>query len=239
MVDSMALQTDNVLSPPYVAFSTFLSSLDRLKPGIPNQIDRSVWQSFSGAVQGQLLNAYRFLGLVDEHDSPTEDLFPLVQSDETHRKKPLASLLTKRYPSLIALDLTKATTKQLNDGIIALGVSGETAKKAHAFFLKAARFAEVPLSPLLLHKGHGPSTSRRPTNGQPERRRRAQPNEDRMSRTSSPQGAESKSIELRSGGNLTLTVSTSFLELSDEDMGFVTDLVRKMREYEKGGDVKG
>ncbi len=71
---------------PYVPFKTFLTALDALEAGLPNQLDRSVWPSYSGAIQGQLLGAFRFLGLMDEGNCPTPALGELVSKRGARRE---------------------------------------------------------------------------------------------------------------------------------------------------------
>ncbi len=78
----------------YVPFRTFLTALETLESGgVPKQIDRSIWRSFSGLVQSQILGAFRFLGLV-EGDAPTLELRKLVE-DKQNRPVVLRRILEK------------------------------------------------------------------------------------------------------------------------------------------------
>jgi hypothetical protein len=134
---------------PYVAFVTFKNSFSVFDRHPPNQIDRTVWPSQSGAVQGQLLAAYRFLELIDDGGVPTEKLEWMLDPNEERRKAALARILNEAYPFLFQLDLKKTTAKQLSDALSQFGISGETLRKAEAFFLLAAKEAGIEVSSLL------------------------------------------------------------------------------------------
>ncbi|HXN48681.1 MAG TPA: hypothetical protein VN893_18665, partial [Bryobacteraceae bacterium] len=136
---------------PYVPFKTFLTAVDALEAGLPNQLDRSVWPSYSGAIQGQLLGAFRFLGLMDEGNCPTPALADLV-SKRAARRELMRGLIERHYRPLVALDLTRTSPRQLDDAMRQYGLSGATHKKALSFFLQAAQFAGMPLSVLLKAK---------------------------------------------------------------------------------------
>lgn len=223
-------------TPPYVAFSTFQTSLERLSAGgVPNQIDRSIWGSFSGAVQGQLIIAYRYLGLIDAFDNPTDALHRFVDASGEGQKAQLAIILKRSYPSLFALDLKRATPKQVSEGIAGLGVSGETAKKARSFFIKAAQFAGVEVSSLLTERQRKPVSAnggtRRTTSPKP-RIPKGRAKSQIPQTPSAPAGGQSQTVELKTGGSLTLTLSVNLLEMKGADREFVLGLIDKIQEYE-------
>jgi len=201
---------------PYVPFRTFFTALDGLEAGLPNRIDRSLWPSLSGAAQGQLLAAFRFLGLVDEDGSPGAALHELASNPET-RRRGLRRILEKSYPDLIALDLAKTSPRQLEEAMRRYGFTGATLRKAISFFLQAASYAELPMSVLL----------RRKTRRAGARRAGARSAPARVS------GAESRTIRLASGGSLTLVMDVKFLELRREDREFVFELLDRMASYEQ------
>jgi hypothetical protein len=49
---------------PYVPFVTFNSALDALGHTLPPRLDKSMWPSYSGAIQSQLWSTFKFFGLV-------------------------------------------------------------------------------------------------------------------------------------------------------------------------------
>jgi hypothetical protein len=206
---------------PYVPFKTFLTALDALEAGLPNQLDRSVWPSYSGAIQGQLLGAFRFLGLMDEGNCPTPALAELV-SKRGARRELLRGLIESRYRTLVALDLTRTSPRQLDEALRQYGLSGATHKKALSFFLQAAQFAGMPLSVLLKARtrtaAFGHKRAATATAAPPE----------------TPAGALSKTVRLRSGGTLTVAASLDLFSLAGEDRKLVFDLIDRLQEYESG-----
>jgi hypothetical protein len=211
-------------SVAYVPFTTFLAAIDSLEHYIPHQIDTSVWPTYSGAIQSQLLGAFRFLGLIDNSGKPTLDLKMLVQ-DKTNRKVTMRKILESRYARLVSLGLTKVSPKQFDEAVRGYGMTGETHKKVISFFLQAAKYSELPLSPLLLRKVRF-SSPRRHRRGDPGRQELATPSGEVLQRTS-------KTIKLRSGGAVTVSVEGSVLEIGTEDRDLVFALIDKLREYEK------
>jgi hypothetical protein len=199
---------------PYVPFKTFLAALDTLERGIPNQLDRSVWPSYSGAIQGQLLGAFRFLGLIDEGQCPTAALRNLVAKRDSRREL-LRALLERHYAPLLALDLTHTSPRQFDEAIHQYGLSGATHKKATSFFLKAAQYAGLPLSVLLKAKTRTAAFGHRRAAAEPA--------------ASAPL---SKTVRLRSGGTVTVTATLDLFSLAPEDRHFVFDLIDRLQTYE-------
>jgi hypothetical protein len=134
--------------PPYLSFRTFSAFIEGLKVGIPTRIDRTVMSSMSGAVQAQLMAALRYLGLVSAHGVTHERLANLVNSEGSARGRELASILREFYPFLFKdFDLLRATTGEIEEAFRKVGASGETIRKCVAFFLAAAKAADLPVSP--------------------------------------------------------------------------------------------
>ncbi len=204
---------------PYVPFKTFLTSIELFERGVPNQLDRSVWPSYSGAIQGQLLGAYRFFGLMDENQAPAAALRDMAASGE-RRPALLRALLERHYRQLIALDLTRTSPRQLDEAMRKYGLSGATHKKAISFFLQAAQYAGLPISPLLKARTRGASSS--------GHRRAPAP---AASAPGTAETAVTRTVRLKSGGALTLTASLDVFALSPEDRAFVFDLVDRIQRY--------
>lgn len=205
---------------PYVPFKTFLTAIETFERGLPAQLDRSLWPSYSGAIQGQLLNAFRFLSLVDEADCPTAAMRELVARRD-QRRVLLRRILESRYAQVIALDLARISPRQLDEAMRQYGLSGVTHKKALSFFLQAAAFAGLPMSPLL--RGRTRATSA------PSRRQRPDPAPARQA-TGAP--ALSRSVALRGGGTVTITASVDLFKLEGEDRRFLFELIDRLKDYE-------
>jgi hypothetical protein len=221
-------------SAPYLPFRTFLNALDALNHGVPQVIDRTIWRTQPGGTQGQIMGALRFFGLIDELNKPTSNLLRLVDKRE-HRQAAIRALLEWSYADLVKSDLTKMTMKMLEDSIQQYGVSGETRKKAITFFLQAAKFADLALSPYL-------QMQIRATPG--TRKRRRTPEDDSASfesangSSSSNTEAHNETIQLKSGGTVSLTVSINPFKLEKEDRVFVFELIDKLTGYGKPQPIK-
>jgi hypothetical protein len=148
------------VGPPYISFRTFLNFLDWMEQdGLPQAFDRSVLgQRLSGTYSAQVLNSLIYLGLIDSDRCPTDKLEHLV-FDRGQRKSILREILRDRYP--FKIDYQRATPSQLRDEFMRLGLSGDTLRKALAFFTNAALYADIPLSSYVARRLKGRTKSRR------------------------------------------------------------------------------
>lgn len=219
----------------YTGWATFKNSLDNLAHGVPNVIDRSTFPGQSGGVQSQLLAAYKFLSLTKPDGTPTDALHAVAVSDERARKEALRGVLQAKYAALFALDLTKATPKQVNDVMgESYNVSGDTREKAVRFFLSAALYCGVPVSRFLNKPQPGtPAGNGAPRVQRKSKLRKATPapdvpgNNDALPATP----GTSKSVQLQSGGTLTISATLDLFSLSATDRKFVFDLIDKLETY--------
>lgn len=138
-------------TPPYVAYSTFLTLLKELKDnGLPPQLDKSVLKRFAFGVQGQLKMGLRSLGMLDG-DKPTPRLKAFVDAYDTDAFPVLLlDVLKEVYPYVFVLDLKTATPTMFADSFKASGAKGEDAlRKCRTFFTHAAKQAGVEFGPRL------------------------------------------------------------------------------------------
>lgn len=139
-------------APPYVAFKTFLNFLERLTAsGMPSKIDRSVVPSYSGAIQAHLFSTLKFLHLMSPHGIPTESLTQLINAEGAGRKEILKNILVASYKFLFedGVNLQRITSDELRKLFDKEGISGGTLPKAIKFFLEAAKYTEIELSPYI------------------------------------------------------------------------------------------
>lgn len=137
--------TPTKFQPPYMSWTTFEGILDQFtQTGIPDQIDRSVLATRSGGDQSQFLRAAMSFGLIDEQGTPTQRMHSLVRELD-RRGELLSEILNESYGNVIALG-TGATQQQLEAEFRTFGIEGETIRKAIAFYINAAKQAEIPLS---------------------------------------------------------------------------------------------
>jgi hypothetical protein len=221
---------------PYLPFRTFINSLDTFSHGLPTILDRTIWRSQAGVTQGLIMNAYRFLGLVDEYDSPTNELEIMVRQTE-QRPAILRALIEATYGLQFGLDFTSTTPKVLEDMFVdSYAVTGATKQKAITFFLKAARFANITLSPFLLTQIRNTSTRRRrkgrDTAGTPSRENGGN-SVDTVAASLTQSTVTTHEIALASGGLLTVSITANPFKMPQQDRDFVFSLIDKLQQYEK------
>jgi hypothetical protein len=215
--------------PPYLPFRTFLNSLDALSQGVPPKLDRSVWKSQSGFTQGLIMSAYRYFHLVTDKDDSTQDLVTLAQHPEKRPAK-MKELVEQEYFLVLEKgDITKATMKMVEDAFGEVySVTGDTRQKAISFFLKAAKFADLALSPYLI-------TQLREAAKRPRRPKPRNPNGENGEPTPPPNtlipGVSSHKVQLVSGGQLTITISANPFTMPPDDRNFFFAVVDMLQKY--------
>jgi hypothetical protein len=228
---------------PYLPFTTFMSSFDVFSQGVPPRLDRSLWRSQSGLVQGQIMNAYRFFGLVveEEGDTSTEELVAMAKKTE-QRPQVLRGLIESQfYEMLETHDLTKMTMKMLEDEFEKhFSVSGTTKQKAIAFFLKAAKFADMPLSTFLQSQLRNTGARKRRGRQRGDQQNGAEDSveEDVDTQNRIPTGAISHSVVLASGGTLTVVITANPFAMPTDDRAFVFSMIDMVQNYEKNRAAK-
>lgn len=144
-------QSADKQTPPYLPYKTFRNFIEGLRGGVPGRIDRTVMPRYSGAVQSMLLGALRYLKLTNPDGSPKPLLTKLAEAESGDRQTLLRDMLRAAYSFMFngSINLQNATSKQVQEAFAGAGVSGDTVRKAVAFFLAAAKDADIPLSPYL------------------------------------------------------------------------------------------
>jgi hypothetical protein len=133
------------------------------REGVPARIDKSYLVGMAGGTQNQLKHAMRSLGLIGEDGkTPTQTLIDLAKKPG-ERPQLVASILRERYPTLVGLG-QDATKGLLDEALGEYKLNGVTARKAATFFVSAATYAGIPLSPHIKPKDRptGTSAPRRP-----------------------------------------------------------------------------
>jgi hypothetical protein len=217
------------LTVAYAPFKTFLSAIQTLEHGVPDTIDRTVWPSFSGVIQSQILGTLRFLGLIQPDGTTTPELKKFV-ADESARKEMLRKFLERSYPEIMKKDPAKMSMGAFETAMREYGVTGTTHQKAISFFLQAARFSDLPLSHHILSQTRAVSNRKRkgPV-------LRTKPEETITPSNGGPPATFSgptKTITLQRGITLTLQTSKDAFQMDPEDRGFVLKLLAQVEEYE-------
>lgn len=133
--------------PPYIAYRTLDDLIQRMSDdGAPPQIDRSYLDNYSGGYGGQVIAALEWLDLLEKNGALRPRLKALIQADSEERKRLIGEILLEKYPTVVELGKVNATQQQHEDVFREMGVSGDTLRKAVAFYIKAAQYAGIPLS---------------------------------------------------------------------------------------------
>jgi hypothetical protein len=215
----------------YLPWKTLIGIFAMLAAGMPHRVDRSLFRNFSGGVIAQILVGLRFLGLIEDDGTPTALLHSIVTAKGEEQKALLRQMIEAAYPDLIALDLTKVTRQMFDQKLGEYGLSGSTRRKGARFFLNAAEYLGIPLSPWLAAAAKpagGVSSPQRPA----RRRRTVADLAPPIAAVTAPADTGSSvSIDLMSGGRVTLAAAVNFLTLSAADRAFVFDLIDRLNGY--------
>jgi len=214
----------------YVSWKTFQNSIDQLsKAELTNVIDKTVFPGMAFSVQNQLFTGMRFLGLIDDKNKPTADLEALTTEDEAARKHKLKEILQRRYPELFALNLKKTTPDELDKKMAeSYGVKGDTCYKAVRFFVGAANYVGVEMSPLIGGKKANGSGR---VAGAKKRGARKQGTGSDSNTDQTNNNGTSKTVRLQSGGTLTMSATLDLFRLNSDDRKFVFELIDKLDAY--------
>lgn len=112
--------------------------------------------TISGTNRNLLINAMKFLHLIDEGGLPQPDLnswvAAVVAVDKDAEKKMIKQILQGAYPTLFqaGFNLKGATPSEFSEKFKAMKLGLDTARKAETFFLEAAKDAGVEISPVIV-----------------------------------------------------------------------------------------
>jgi hypothetical protein len=225
-------ETASQIVPPYLPYKTFVSSFARLADGIPPKIDRQVWKNQTGSIQSQIFAAYRFFELLSPEGIPTKRLEQLVNAGDDFAKE-FAPIFRQHYVEILKHPLSTMTQRMLSEEFdAAFGAEGETKKKAIRFFLQAAKESGLTLSRFLLDQTRAPAAPRRKKASKREAEPRTQDELQSADEQPLPAGRTYRTIRLRSGGELALSMSVDLFDLTGRDREFVFGLIDSFKKYE-------
>jgi len=127
--------------PAYVSWSAFVRAVDLLGPRAPEEVNNQSFGDMSVSTVSQMLQAFRFLGLVDAGGEATSDLRLLVEHPDS-RQGVVAKVLRQSYPDLLGdgMPIRAATVEEF---VSRTGLQPATQRKAVKFFLNAAAYASI------------------------------------------------------------------------------------------------
>jgi Family of unknown function (DUF5343) len=138
--------------PPFLSFKTLTNFLDQFQDkSVPSHIDRSILpSSMSGGNQAYLQGALKYLGLISEHNVPSEYFIRLTSAQKEQKGPIWREIVDRAYGFVMNdIDIERATTKIVADRFKEQGISGDTVRKAITFFQHAAKEAGMQISPHL------------------------------------------------------------------------------------------
>lgn len=149
---AMAEKTANH-SPPYATFASFITFLNKLRETqVPSRIDPSVFGSASGSLSYSIIAALKSLKLISAEGVPSTTMIEFVKASDDDRKAMMQEVLKAGYPTLWngSINLASTTAGQFDEHIREeYDVKGSTVDKVAAFFIAAAKFSELSISPHL------------------------------------------------------------------------------------------
>lgn len=135
--------------PAYTTYGPLISFLNKFREeaAIPLQVDRSHLRSASGSTAASHLQSLRFLQLIDDKGRTTPLFEKFVMASDEERKVILKQMLQNAYPFLFGdFDLARASGKMVEDKFREQQVGGSTVGKCMAFFLAAAKDADIKVA---------------------------------------------------------------------------------------------
>jgi hypothetical protein len=225
---------------PYLPWKTFISVLESFSKFLPDHVHPSMWPTYSGGVKGQVLATLKFLKLIQEDGAPTPLLRKIASSEDKAWPPLIREALKESYVSLMACDLTKATPGSFDAEVRKFGQDGDTHRKAASFFLQAAKYAGVPLSPLLTRKGGLSSTrTKKPKAAKKTPAVKTKTGNDGNGNVNEGQSMEptgvKKVIQLDNDAVLLLVLDKNFGDLPSIQRKFVNKLIDAMEGFVDSG----
>jgi hypothetical protein len=135
---------------------------------IPHQIDRSILKNKSGSDQSKLIAALKWFKLIDDEGHPSPELNKLADAGDSDFGPIFKPIILNAYTMLTdgSINVASGTSAQLEAKFREYGMNGSTLTKAIAFFLGAAREADIEISP------HFKAPLRAKTNGTIRKRKK-------------------------------------------------------------------
>ena len=138
------------MNPPCVSWKTFFNFLLSLADKIPARIDRSCWsQLLSGSNGKAVVNAMRFLDLIDNTDAPTDKLKLFLKANASERINIMNKILTNSYDAAFnkKFSLVNATQSQLYEYFKSTcGLSKEDSDKCMKFIAGGSTYSYITMA---------------------------------------------------------------------------------------------
>ena len=206
-------------TPPYLPFARFLESLDSIASCLPREINRTTWTSESPYIATVLASAYCFLGLAESDGTPTPLLHRLA-SERSSRTEILREMLRSAYGDILDPPQNGQSAQDLEVALATrYRLSGATHRKAVSFLVQACRFTGLAVPSSLGRRSRISHAKREPLGpgGNKE--------------------ATSITVNLKSGGEITITGHFNPFTISPEDRKLIFKLVDQLSEYQTASNA--
>ncbi len=219
---------------PYMSYETLVNFFDK-KIGdnpVPPRIDTQFLDNYAGSVRPLLVATLKTLGMLDDNSQVLEPLRQAVRSPDA-RKAVLRSWAEPFYAEQIALGKRHATAAMLWETFGKQGaLTGSTLRRAVIFYLALAKDIGLPVSAHFKSPKAPPSSRKTPRTPPPTNGEKAADSSkgDGKAQPGSGDG-DTYSVNLASGGSVSVVVSVNLFQLTKADRKFVIDLVDAMKEY--------
>ncbi len=209
--------------------------------GAPVTVELIGRMGYKDEVARRVVLSLAMLRLIEEDGTPAPDFVAFKQAPSAEYKQVLRDVLFEAYAGVFAItgmDLSKKTQVELEDAFQPFRPDS-LRKRMVALFIGLAEY--TGLVEKIERKKPGPRTGasggsapRRPPAVEPTRRT---PNPKKTptptpAPTQAPPNGDSHTVELLSGGQVTLTVSARMFDLvGTDDWEFVSKLIASMKNY--------
>lgn len=233
---------------PYLSYETYSGVFERkLGAGaVPPRIDSNFLDNYAGSVRPLIIAALKTTGMIGEQNEVLPPLREAVKDSES-RKRLLRRWAQDFYSEQLALAERDGTASMLWETFAKHGYSGSTLRKAVVFYLALVEDLGLPNS--LFFKA---PKAQQPSNGRSARRGRAKINDSSAATPAQslvddpapgvPAAGQNRvsgdtyTVDLDSGGQVSVVVDVNLFDLTTDDRNFVIDLVDRLKGYTRGDE---
>ena len=189
--------------------------LDLLGPRVPDRLESTSLGGLSASSASQMMQAFRFLGLVKSDGETSPELRLMVEHPDS-RVAVLSKVLRQSCPELFGPSATLLSGRAIEEFVSRSGLRPATQRKAVTFLLNAAAYLHLPVDMNSSAASASGSSASNPSEPLP---------------TTPVSTKRSMSIELASGGTVEFSVDFDPLRLDKNDRDFVFELIDRLQEY--------
>lgn len=159
------------MRPPVISFRSFKAALSAFKDqgALPAQFNRSIWSNKLYSTNlPELLDAFRFLGLMDNTSAATPAFAALVSACDTPAwPTELRGLLERSFAPLLASQFSAISSGGMLKVVRTIyATRGEDTRRCGHFFIHAAREASMDIGLLAINTPHSGVSAARPSKDQ-------------------------------------------------------------------------